>query len=191
MGAIKKLLRLKNYTAILRGLVLKLRHRSRVDFPLMHVYFGKGFQLNLTGSGTLKIDAGSGDDRVYFDRQCSISISNGNVSIGRGAFFNENCRISSHFLVEIGRDCLFGPNVSIYDADHVFSRPDVPIRYQGYKTGAIKIMDNCWAGANSVFLRGAVLPKGSVVAANSSFNSVAAEPGVYAGNPGKLIKNLP
>lgn len=189
MSLLKKILKLENISAIFRSLLFKAKYRNRVDFPIGRVFFGKGTTLNITGNGRLIINAGSGDNRVYFSKNCCITISNGTISIGPGVFFNENCRITSHASVRIGRDCLFGYNVNIFDSDHKFTDKTQKIRYQGYEKSPVEIGENCWVGTNAVITKGSNVADSSVVAANCVFNLRSArEGGVYGGIPAKLIK---
>lgn len=67
--------------------------------------------------------------------------------------------------IEIGRNCLFGENVTVYDHNHRFSGFS-RLAEQGYKSASIKIGDNCWLGTNVVVLKGVTIGDGCVVGAN-------------------------
>lgn len=102
---------------------------------------------------------------VRFRKNMNISISKeGNIFIGEGTFFNNNCSINSRLSLYIGRNVLFGENVKIYDHNHRFNKK-LPKFKQGFSCSPIKIEDNCWIGSNVVILKGVTVGKNSVIGA--------------------------
>lgn len=92
-----------------------------------------------------------------------IITGNGKIRIGKGVYFNSNVICCCRNKVEIGDGCRFGPNICIYDHDHLYS-------YEGgvldeYKLGEIVIGKGCWFGANSVILRNTHIGDGCVIGA--------------------------
>lgn len=63
------------------------------------------------------------------------------------------------------------------------------IREQGVTHKGIKIGNNCWIGAGAVFLDGAELGDGCVVAANAVVTKKFPSNSVIGGVPSKIIKN--
>ena len=139
------------------------------------------------GEGRLRIQGKK--DRVYFDRDVTVVCSQGLIEIGSGTFFNAYCRLTSHTRISIGQNCLFGPNVSVYDSDHR-AVPGVLIREQGYEKSAVEISDNCWIGTNAVILRGSSVGAGTVVGANSVVRGHVEGSRIYAGVPARLIQEI-
>ena len=45
----------------------------------------------------------------------------GSLVVGDGTFFNNGCSLNCMKRIEIGRNCLFGENVTVYDHNHRFS----------------------------------------------------------------------
>lgn len=127
---------------------------------------------------------------VTIENNVIIHASEANIKIGNGCFFNENCRLIALEKIIIGKDCIFGPNVGLYDHDHKFSKKDIPISQQGYTKKSIEIGENVWIGANSVITSGVKICDFVVVAANSVVTKNITESGVYAGVPVKLIKKF-
>lgn len=107
---------------------------------------------------------------VSFRRRFSLNINdNGTalVSLGDGCFFNNDCSINCRQRVEIGENVLLGEGVRIYDHNHMFSNPTLPIKAQGFSCKPVIIGDDCWIGSNVVILAGAAIGEGSVVGAGT------------------------
>lgn len=95
----------------------------------------------------------------------SLMISQqGMVSIGADCFFNNNCSINSLEKITIGRGCIFGENVMMYDHNHKF-RTNGPIKPQGYTCAPISIGDNCWIGSGVIILKGVSIGDHCVISA--------------------------
>ena len=91
--------------------------------------------------------------------------NNGNLSIGRNCFFNNNCSITCLEKIEIGNDTQFGENVLIYDHNHRYQDSNQLISSQGYSAGSIKIGSNCWIGSNVIILKGVAIGDNVVIGA--------------------------
>lgn len=88
----------------------------------------------------------------------------------------------------IGNDVIMGQRVSFHSENHNFDRLDLPIREQGINRQGIVIEDNCWIGANVVFLDGSHVGSGSVVAAGAVVRGVFPSNAIIAGVPAKLVR---
>ncbi|MEO6913049.1 MAG: acyltransferase, partial [Candidatus Baltobacteraceae bacterium] len=77
--------------------------------------------------------------------------------------------------------------------NHAYDRRDIPLRLQRFKPskGGIVINDDVWIGSNCVLLDGAVLRRGTIIAANSVVRGETEPYGIYAGSPAKLIRHRP
>ena len=91
--------------------------------------------------------------------------------------------------VQIGQGVLIGQRVSFHSENHVFDRPDIPIKAQGVTQRGIVIEDDCWLGAGAVFLDGVTVGRGSVIAAGSVVTKDVAAYSVMAGVPAKLVRS--
>ena len=91
----------------------------------------------------------------------------GRMHLGRGAFFNYGCKIIAHEHIEIGDDCLFGPNVQVFDFDHGHDRSDIAYKKQGMETKPVTIGSNVWLGANVVVLKGVTIGDNAIVGAGT------------------------
>ena len=102
------------------------------------------------------------DIRFY----CRVS-DKGVIYVGERTSFNYGCVLIAHERIEIGRGCLFGPNVHVYDFDHGMSQNGIMYRDQPTTTAPVRIGDNVWFGANVVVLKGVTIGDNAVIAANS------------------------
>jgi len=89
----------------------------------------------------------------------------------------------------IGDDTIVGNFVSFHSENHNYDRSDVPIRLQGVNHSGINVGSNCWIGAKSTILDGAVIHNGCIIAAGAVVRAgVYAANGIYGGVPAKLLK---
>ena len=99
--------------------------------------------------------------------RCKISAhSGGNIRIGSHTAFNMGCIIISRSNITVGQNVAFGPNVLVYDHDHVMDQSNGP-QNNNFYLGDIEIGDNTWIGAGSIILRGTYIGNNCVIAAGS------------------------
>lgn len=94
----------------------------------------------------------------------------GKVSIGEGTYMNRFCMISAHNSVSVGKHCMFGPGVRIFDNNHKFSK-EAGVKSE-LSSGPIKIGDNCWIASNVIILKGAEIGDNCVIGAGCIINGV-------------------
>ena len=131
----------KKFRQINKLIFLKLRYRKQFKY------------------GSLRILAGF---HVVIEKGAKCTIEK--------AFFNNYCSINCQESITIGKNCLFGENVKIYDHNHVFSRIDIPFSAQGFKTAPIIIGNNVWIGSNCTILKGVTIGDNVVIGANCLIN---------------------
>lgn len=85
----------------------------------------------------------------------------GVLEIGEGTYFNRYCMISAHEQVTIGKHCMFGPGVKIFDNNHQHS-PQIGVSSQ-LCTSPIYIGDNSWIASDAIILKGARIGKNCVI----------------------------
>lgn len=105
--------------------------------------------------------------KTHFRRAFYLFIGKGGrVSIGDGCFFNNGASINCLDKITIGKRCLFGENIKIYDHNHRFRDFSNPIAEQGFSSKPVTIGDDCWICSNVTILQGVTIGEHSVIGAN-------------------------
>lgn len=122
--------------------------------------------------------------------ECTGSIKNigKGISIGDRSTFGSDCYFGAAGGITIGNDVIAGQNIRFHAENHNYDDLDLLIKEQGVMHKGIKIGNNCWIGSGVVFLDGAQLGDGCVVAANAVVAKSFSENSVIGGIPAKLIK---
>ena len=108
------------------------------------------------------------------------------IRIGSQTYINNNCvLISEGAGIEIGRNCLIGPEVCIFDSDfHGLLERGKPMK------GAVEIGDNVFVGGRAMILKGVCVGDDSTIAAGAVVTKDVPARAVVAGNPAKVVKVL-
>lgn len=109
----------------------------------------------------------------------------GAVAIGADCAINSGTVIYSGNGIRIGDAVLIAANCTLAPTNHAFADPTKRIRDQGFQPsrGGIVIEDDVWLGANVVVLDGAVIGRGTIVAAGSVVRGTLQQNSIYAGSP--------
>ncbi len=116
-------------------------------------------------SEVIIIDGGKMEigNSCQFNSRISLTSVSGHLKIGDRVSLNRNCIIICRDKIHIDNDCIFGPNVVVYDHDHRFSIDG--IQKDGFRTAPITIEEGCWIGANVTILRGTHVGHDSIIGA--------------------------
>ncbi|QSI79032.1 acyltransferase [Niveibacterium microcysteis] len=182
-----RLLKPKFVLALFRNLAFKLRHRSAFDFDIFKTYIDSSALIEIVGGGKIVFERGK---RIYISRGCVIRASGGILTIGQGAFFNQNCVVVSHQSVSVQADSMFGPNVCVFDADHAHDDLSIPFSAQGYVKAPVTIGKNTWLGANVIVARGAGIGSNCIIGANAVVRGRIPDASVAVGAPARVVKRL-
>ena len=95
-----------------------------------------------------------------------VSREGGVLTIGDCTSFNVGCIAVCRKKIEIGRNVSFGPNVMLYDHNHIM-KLDEGVKNTPFTLKEVVIGDNSWIGAGTIILPGANIGKNCIVAAGS------------------------
>jgi acetyltransferase-like isoleucine patch superfamily enzyme len=132
---------------------------------------------------------------LFFERP------NAEISIGEETFIGKSSLVSSTGI-HIGNHVLISWGVSIVDHNShslVYSEraQDVLDWKQGKKdwqnvaTKPVHIQNKAWIGFNTIILKGVTIHEGAIVGAGSVVTKDVAPWTIVAGNPAKLIREIP
>lgn len=133
-------------------------------------------------------------DHVVLGRNTRIECTGSLTYVGKGVMignrttFGDDCYFGAAGGIRIGDDVVAGQYVRFHSENHNFDDLEKPIREQGVTHKGIKIGNNCWIGAGAVFLDGADIGDGCVVAANAVVTKKFPGNCVLGGVPAKIIR---
>ena len=119
------------------------------------------------------------------------------TTIGDGCFINFNFTVQDDALVTIGKDCNFGPNVTIVTPVHPML-PDERLamldkdgnRRHFCYAKPVSIGHDCWFGANVVVCPGVTIGENCVIGAGSVVTKDIPANSFAAGNPCRVIREI-
>jgi len=119
---------------------------------------------------------------IHIEARTSESV----IRIGKGTDVNNNCVLVSEGAgIEIGRNCLIGPEVCVFDSDfHGLLERGKPLR------GAVEIGDNVFVGGRALILKGVHVGDNSTIAGGAVVAKDVPANTVVAGNPATVVKVL-
>ncbi len=112
-----------------------------------------------------------------------------NIILGSNVYFNFNCVVLDVAPVTIGDNVLFGPAVQIYTAGHPISASE---RRKGIEFAKpITIGSDSWIGGGSIICPGVSIGDRAVIGAGSVVTRDIPSDVVAAGNPARILRELP
>lgn len=110
--------------------------------------------------------------RVSIHSRSRISTnSGGELIIGSNTSLNVGCILTCKHKITIGEKVSVGPNVMIYDHDHIMGKKD-GVKNTSFNLKEIVIGENSWIGAGAIILAGTTIGKNCVIAAGSVVKGV-------------------
>jgi maltose O-acetyltransferase len=108
------------------------------------------------------------------------------ISIGTGSSIAAGCWLEGNGRIEIGRNCLLGPEVLILTSIHPLGPEDEISRKSEPRD--VHIGDGSWLGARAMIMPGVNIGAGVVVAAGAVVTKDCQDGGLYAGLPAKRLR---
>ena len=156
---IKKIWR--NGAAFTRGLIITIMCNIKKKCSI-------GKSLRAFKDATLDIYHGGSciiGNNVRIDCNSNVVVTEGaELSIGDNVGIGYFNRVVCRSKIAIGSNTILGPNVMIYDHDHIYSS-ETGVDRKEYLTSEISIGENCWIGSNTVILRGTHIGNRCLIAA--------------------------
>ena len=108
------------------------------------------------------------------------------VRFGKNVYANFGLTLVDDTHIDVGDNCMFGPNVVIATAGH----PILPaLREQGLQYNEpVRIGKNCWIGAGALVMPGVTIGDGSVIGAGSVVTRDIPANVVAVGNPCRVLR---
>ena len=177
-----------------KGIVF-LGRRSRIKFKSKisvgkTITIGDNVEINALSKNGIKMG-----DNVSIHRNTIIECTGVirdlgiGLTIGNNVGIAQNCFIQVRGEITIGSNVIFGPGVSIFSENHLFTDPDIPVVEQGEARKGVIIEDNVWIASGAIILDGVRIGKNSIIAAGSVVNKNVPEYSVVGGVPAKIIKS--
>lgn len=130
---------------------------------------------------------GAGGDTVWMQPPFFCDYGS-NIELGERVFFNFNCVVLDVCRVRIGDFTMFGPGVQVLTPLH----PLDPVARRGKEYGRpVEIGADVWVGAGALILPGVRVGARSVIGAGSVVTRDVPEGVFAAGNPCRVIRELP
>jgi maltose O-acetyltransferase len=108
------------------------------------------------------------------------------ISIGTGSSIAAGAWLEGNGRIEIGRDCLLGPEVLILTSIHALASDGEITRKSEARD--VRVGDGCWLGARVMILPGLTIGDGAVVAAGAVVTKDCEAGGLYGGVPAKRLR---
>lgn len=169
---------IKSYLRILK---LKLFYGKRIQFNCEKItdfpYIGKGVEFIIDKNSTIHLGK-----KVYIDNYVRLEAKNDAViTIKNNVFINSFCKIIALKQISINSHTLFGPNVSIYDHNHLIENNKIVSNK--FVIDECIIGEDVWICANSVITKGVKICNGVTIGANSVVTKTIESSGIYCGAP--------
>lgn len=148
-----------NLYSIFRIGIWKLRYGKKIWFNTFKQRINPNARVHIKGKGLVSIKSLATRTNVH------LSCHGGKLEIGNSVYFNRNCIVDCRKRISIGDNCLFGPNVCVYDHDHKFDSNS--ISKFDFNMDEVVIGKNCWIGAGVVILKGTIIGENTIVAAGT------------------------
>jgi maltose O-acetyltransferase len=108
------------------------------------------------------------------------------VSIGTGSYVNGGCWFEGAGEIDVGENCLFGPEVLILTSTHALGADGTIGR--ATESRPVTIGDGSWIGARATVLSGVTIGAGAVIAAGAVVTEDCEAGGVYGGVPARRLR---
>jgi acetyltransferase-like isoleucine patch superfamily enzyme len=125
---------------------------------------------------------------TYLASYCRLETGGGWIKLGKECGVSRFSILAGQGGLDIGDYVRIGPHVVIYAANHLYSDPETPVKYQGFSAKGVHINDDVWIGAGAIILDGVTIGKGSIIGAGAVVTKDIPPYSVAVGIPARVIK---
>jgi maltose O-acetyltransferase len=111
------------------------------------------------------------------------------ISIGPGTFVNFGAVLLDVARITVGADVQVGPNVQLLTPTHPIDAAQRRAKWEAAEP--ITVRDNVWLGGGAIVLPGVTIGENTVVGAGSVVTRDLPADVVAAGNPARIVRDLP
>jgi maltose O-acetyltransferase len=113
------------------------------------------------------------------------------IEIGEGSFINNGfTAIAETTAILIGKRCLIGPGVVVFDSDFHGMRTNERNDTNAVARAPVYIGDDVFIGARAIILKGVTIGDGAVIAAGAVVARSIPARVIAGGNPARVIKEI-
>lgn len=109
----------------------------------------------------------------------------GRIIADETAVFSEMTLVS-YREIRIGKRCLFGPSIKMFDCDGSPADPEGPRTPDNMHMAPITIEDGCWIGTGAIIMPGVTVGHHATVSAGAVVTSDVPPHSLVAGNPARV-----
>lgn len=162
--------------------IKSLLHRN-IQFNKIQL-FSTNTKIHVSSDSILKLGS-----RLVSDGRVVLNVGDGGkLEVNDNVYFNEGVMISCKENVKIGKGCLFGPDVKVFDNNHVFdSQKGVTFKHN---TAPITIGNNCWIASGVIILKGTTIGNNCVIGAGCVVNGTIPDSSIVTQNRELIIKPI-
>lgn len=180
-----KLFRIKrNIIPIVRGLLKRQQYcLSKNKIIGSQIRIGKGCEFILHPGCSFVLGK-----KVILGKQMTMAVhSSASILIGNEVGIGPRCQFVCHGRINIGNNTVFGPNVLIYDHNHLYDT-QTGVNKREYNIGEVTIGNNCWIGAGAIILMNVHIGNNCVIGAGSIVTKDIPDNSVAVGNPARCLE---
>jgi maltose O-acetyltransferase len=111
-----------------------------------------------------------------------------NITIGKNVYIAYGNWFSASETINLGDEVVLGPKNIFASGNH--TKQNGSFRYGKPESSPIEVGKGTWIGANCTITAGVVIGSGAVIGANTVVTKNVPDNVLFAGNPGKVIKDI-
>jgi acetyltransferase-like isoleucine patch superfamily enzyme len=145
-------------------------------------WFKPSSRVQTEQGGTITIGNG-----VRINEHSLVQSLTGDIVLQDGVFVGAHCALYGLGGLHVGQDTMIAGGTIIIPANHIFSDPSRPIRYQGLTCIGVRISRDVWIASHVTVLDGVTIGEGAVVAAGAVVNRDVPPFAIVGGVPARVI----